>query len=150
MALSIMLLGLWRNSSSNQWQGKKPHVKEDFQTSRYWTSLQFYFEVFLYCPCHVALFLTEVILCFPSALRPEKGECLMQLMPQPNTKIQYMGIKENCLHQAWMLPALFQTASSPKTAGSGLHEQHFPVLKFISQHSEQRGNSARAEGLNFN
>lgn len=74
----------------------------------------------------------------------------MQLMPQPNTKIQYMGIKENCLHQAWMLPALFQTASSLKTAGSGLHEQHFPVLKFISQHSEQRGNSARAEGLNFN
>lgn len=73
----------------------------------------------------------------------------MQLMPQANTKNQYMGIKENCLHQARLLPALFQTGSSPKTTGSELHDQHFPVLKFISQHSEQRGNSARAEVLNF-
>lgn len=55
MAFAIMVSGSWRNNSSNRWQGKKPHVK-DFQTSRYWTSLQFYFEVFLYCPCHVALF----------------------------------------------------------------------------------------------
>lgn len=61
-----------------------------------------------------------------------------------------MGIKENCLHQARMLPALFQTASSPKTAGSGLHDQHFPVLKLISQYLEQRRNSAIAEALNFN
>lgn len=50
MALSIMLLGSRRNNSSNQWQGKKPHVKEDFQASRYWTSLYFYFEVFLPLP----------------------------------------------------------------------------------------------------
>lgn len=73
----------------------------------------------------------------------------MQLIPQANTKNQYMGNKENCLHQARLLPALFQTGSSPKTAGSELHDQHFPVLKFISQHSEQRENSARAEVLNF-
>lgn len=64
----------------------------------------------------------------------------MQLMPQANTKNQYMGIKEK---QDRLLPALFQgkRASSPKTAGSGLHDQHFPVLKSISQHSEQTGNS---------
>lgn len=73
----------------------------------------------------------------------------MQLMPQANTKTQNVGIKENCLHQARILPAFFQIAASPKTAGSGLHDQHFPVLNFISQHSEQRGSSARAEALNF-
>jgi len=70
-------------------------------------------------------------------------------MPQANTKGQYMGVKENCLNQARLLPALFQTSPSPKTAGSGLHNWHFPVLQFLSQHSEQRENYSREKVFNF-